>query len=133
LDVFTLSIPSRVGTLLQVASFLLRTVAFQNPYPLHNTPLPLAVVTHTIAHILHCDNSSGFYQGYFDQMELSFMLTLLLRLAQTDSTHIWGHTPPANESRDPSWLLWTAVFRSLNQAGFQVYSFRLTRFLDYEL
>jgi hypothetical protein len=91
------------------ASFLLRTVAFQNPYPLHNTALPLSVVTHTIAHILHCDNSSGFYQGYLDQMKLSFMLTLLLRLAQTDSTHLWGLTPPAIESRDPSWLLWTAA------------------------
>jgi hypothetical protein len=77
------------------ASFLLRLVAFQNPYPTHNTALPLSVVAHTIAHILHCDNSSGFYQGYLDQMELSFMLTLLLCLAQTDSTHLWGLTSPA--------------------------------------
>jgi hypothetical protein len=91
------------------ASFLLMTVAFQNPYPLHNTALPLSVVTHIISHILHCDNSSGFYQGYLDQMELSFMLTLLLHLAQTDTTHLWGLTPPATKSRDLPWLLSTAA------------------------
>lgn len=81
--------------------YLLRSVSVQNTVPATTAPQPLPVVLHTISHIFHCNNSLGYYQGYLNTQELSFITTVLLRLAHTDPHRIWGEHPPSLESRDP--------------------------------